>query len=161
MKILEFSVMEIGNNIYWFHKLIFKEWLPIWKTFSSSCWSFKMNSSCKRSHLWRLNIKLKNTPRPLREKPSFTLMNYTFFWITYWCCSKKLQPSAVCASIINTEIIVLTKPFYHQEILIQASEKNLRCTALQKSCTENDFYTCGRRSFYPPSLVNFCCAHIC
>jgi hypothetical protein len=56
-------------------------------------------------------------------------------------------------------MIVLIEPFYHQKILILASEKSFRCATLQKSCiekaTENDFYTCGRKSFYLPSLVNF------
>jgi hypothetical protein len=45
-------------------------------------------------------------------------MNYNFSY-----CSKKVSPWAACASIINTEMIALLQPFYHQKMLISASEK--------------------------------------
>jgi hypothetical protein len=121
---VEVLVMKMDNNIDRFHTIIFKERLPIWKMFSSLCWSFKINNSSKRSRLRWLNIKLKTTPLLSREQPDFYFDELYFFsGLPFWYCSKKLSPSAACTSITNNEMIVLIESFYHQKMLILASEK--------------------------------------
>jgi hypothetical protein len=65
--------------------------------------------------------------------------------LPFSCCSNKLSASAACASITNTEIIVLIERFYHQEMLSLASEKYFSYATLQKSC---NVYLLNRMVFF-------------
>ncbi len=113
--------MKIDNNIYWLHKLILKERLPIWKMFSTACWPFKINNRCKRSRLQRLNIKQRRPPFSHAKHRVFTSMNYTFSRLSFRYCSKKLPTLAACASITNVDF---------------SEWKNFHSATLQKSFVE-------------------------
>jgi len=93
--------------------------------FSSSCSSFNINKSWKRSRHRRLNIKFKeNIPLLSLENSSFCFNEIYIF--------RDFLLNAASKSCRLRRHALLIEPFCHQKMLILASEKNFRCAALEK-----------------------------